>query len=73
MILVEFCHDADLAMPLLIEVDGPGAGELEDPVNRAGGVKTQLGGNMLLDIGVQGVAEREVAEVSVYHRINFRF
>ena len=60
-------------MPLFIEVDRPGVVELEDPVDRAGGVKTQLRGNMPLDIGVQGVAAGEVAEVSVYHRINFRF
>jgi hypothetical protein len=58
-------------MSLFIEVDSPGVVELEDPVDRAGEVKPELGGDMPLDIGVQGVAAGEVAEISVYHRINF--
>ena len=60
--------DANPAALLFIEVDGLGAGELEDSVLRSGGVKAHLGGDMPLDIGVQGIAVGEVAEVSACHR-----
>lgn len=66
---MEFYHDANSAMPLFIEVDGPGAVELEYPVGRLGGIKFQLGGDMLLDITLQWLSVREVAEMSVFYRI----
>ena len=64
---VEFCHDADPAPQLFIEVDSLKAGKLEDPVDRAGDVKTHLGGDISLDMTVQRVAGGEVAEVSAFH------
>jgi hypothetical protein len=73
MLFVELGHDADIAVPLFIEVDGLGAGELECPVERTGGVKTQMGGDMLLKITVQRVAAGEMAEVRAFHLITFRF
>jgi hypothetical protein len=54
--VVKFCHDADPTLHLFVELDGLGAGELEDPVDRIGKVEPQFGCDMPLDMTVQWVA-----------------
>src|ERR1035437_2709320 len=63
VVFVEFCHNTDPALSLFIEIDGLGIGKLEDPVDRTGGDKSQLRGDMPLYISVKWVAMGEVAEV----------